>query len=60
MKIEELIEEIYKSNVDSVQVSRHRAMHGNKDQAGDYSIVTLEIGGEKHVFSNESSNWVKQ
>jgi len=60
MKIEELIEKIYKSNIDSITVSRHKVMHGNKNQVGDYSTVTLEVNSEKYIFSNETGLWIKQ
>lgn len=60
MKIEDLIQEIYASNISSVSVTRQSVKHGNKDQAGDYSTVTLDIQGTKHVFSNQSGTWVKQ
>lgn len=60
MKIEELIEKIYKSKIKSVAVSIHTAKHGNKDQAGDYSTVTLEINNEKYTFSNETGAWVRK
>jgi len=60
MKIEDLIEEIYKSNVNNVSVTNHSVKHGNKDQSGDYSIITLDINGASHKFSNETGQWVKQ
>lgn len=60
MKIEDLIQEIYASNVTSVFVQRNAVKHGNRDQAGDYSTVTLDIQGVKHVFSNQSGTWKKK
>lgn len=60
MKIEDLIEEIYKSGTTSVQVDNMKAMHGNKNNSGDYSVLILNISGKKYTFSNETGAWIKK
>jgi len=59
MTLEELVDAIHKSGCEKVEVQHLRLMQGNKDQAGDYSLVRLTIGGKVVEFNNQSGAWVK-
>lgn len=58
MTLNELIQEIYNSQSNEIEVKRLKVAHGNQGGAGDYPLLVLNIGSKEIKFKLENNEWV--
>ena len=60
MNLNDLLNQIYSSNEESVAVERTKMVTGNTDGSGNYSRLTLKLGSHECTFKKTEDGWVPE
>jgi hypothetical protein len=57
MTLDKLLEVIYQSKVDTIEVEANLLIKDGMGYEGNYGVLTLKIGGQTFNFDKSSGNW---
>ena len=60
MSLNDLLNQIYRSNEESVEIERTTMITGNTDGSGNYSRLTLKLGSHQYTFRKTEDGWVPE
>ncbi|MBY6205633.1 hypothetical protein [Halomonas denitrificans] len=60
MTLNDLLDQIYRSNQDSAVVERTKVVTGNTDGSGNYPRLTIKLDSNEYTFRKTEDGWVPE